>query len=36
MQGRIISGKGMSLVDKTSAVLLKNLAESNSELKRYV
>ena len=35
-QGRIISGKGMSLVDKTSAVLLKNLAESNSELKRYV
>ena len=36
LKGRIISGKGMSLIDKTSAVILKELAESNSELKRYV
>ena len=36
LKGRIISGKGMSLIDKTSAVILKELAENNSELKRYV
>jgi len=36
LKGRMISGKGMSLIDKTSAVILKELAENNSELKRYV
>lgn len=35
-EGRIITGKGMSLIDKTSAVILKELSENNPELKKYL
>ncbi len=34
--GRVVTGKGMSLIDKTSATVLKELAKNNSALSRYV